>query len=287
MPSRMVIGCVVSPPGSPEVVADRTENNSSGQGSSGSSAQSVCDFLEWKTSDVVLSNGVRLTGSQVDHLLSQYYTFFHASHPCVLPRWALQPRMPTELGISKFLLPVLLYIGSLFTQLVDSLPLANAAAEAMSGGWMDVINFAPDPYFIQAQMLYSIAVYWCGDPEKGREILDDAINGAFSLGMHQKDFAVQNGYRDAVLEESWRRTWWQIHVTDIHIAGSTHTYKGLSVKYPITADLPCEEECYEIGVCLISFVLCIQSMSVTTMQMIPTPASLKNYNAREFSDIEF
>lgn len=249
VPHRAVVSDVPSPPGPPEIIGYRTDGDSSGRGSSGSSAQSNCDSFEFKASDIVLPGGVQLLGNQVEQLLNQYYAFFHVSHPCVLPRWALESRLITELSISEFLLPVLLYIGSIFTPSVDSTPLANAAAETMRAGWMNGTNFAPDPYFIQAQMLYSIVVYWFDEPERGREILDDAIHGAFLLGMHQKDFAVQNGYGDPVLEESWRRTWWQIHVTDIHIAGSTHTYTGLSVKYPITADLPCEEECYETGVC--------------------------------------
>ncbi|KAJ4293178.1 hypothetical protein N0V90_008460 [Kalmusia sp. IMI 367209] len=175
--------------------------------------------------------------------------------------------MMTETGISDFLLPVLLYIGSIFSRSISSSPFGNAAAEAMQAGWM-IPGLAPNPYFIQALMLYSISVYWCNEPERGRELLDEAINGAFILGMHQKDFAEHNGNGDPVLEESWRRTWWQIHVTDVHIAGSLHIYKGLSNKFPITTELPCEEQCYETGV-------------------IPVPASLKNYNTREFSDIEF
>ncbi|KAL1611958.1 hypothetical protein SLS60_000181 [Paraconiothyrium brasiliense] len=176
--------------------------------------------------------------------------------------------MATEEGILDFVLPVILYIGSIFARSVDSTPLAEAAAEAMKAGWDSPAGFVPNPYFIQALMLYSIAVYWCDEPERGREFLDEAINGAFILGMHQRDFAEQNGNGDPVLEESWRRTWWQMHVTDVHIAGSTHTFQGLSVKLPITTDLPCEEQCYETG-------------------LIPLPASLKNYDIREFSDMEF
>ncbi|KAF2440416.1 hypothetical protein P171DRAFT_457312 [Karstenula rhodostoma CBS 690.94] len=163
------------------------------------------------------SSGTSTTQSTlVDQLLAQYYTYFHVSHPCVLPRWALETKMAPEEGISGFLLPVLFYIGSVFAH--------------------------------SALLVYSIAVYWCDEPERGRELLDECINGAFILGMHQKGFAMQNGNGYPVLEESWRRTLWQIHVTDIHIASSTHSYQGLSVQFPITTEFPCEEECYETGV---------------------------------------
>ncbi|OAG10591.1 uncharacterized protein CC84DRAFT_1184574 [Paraphaeosphaeria sporulosa] len=268
-PIQIAAGEPHSPTHSTNNFALSTDSSSLGLGSSGSSTtQSACESLESKSPETVLPNGARLTKTMVDQLLTQYYTYFHVSHPCVLPRWALETRIATDTGIADFLLPILFYIGSIFAQSVDSTSLANAAFEAVKAGQLNSTGSTPNPYFIQALMLYSIAVYWCNEPERGRELLDECINGAFILGMHQKSFAEENSDGDPVLEESWRRTWWQIHVTDIHIAGSTHSYKGLSVKFPITTELPCEEEGYETGI-------------------IPTPATLKNYNAREFSDMEF
>lgn len=154
--------------------------------------------------------------------------------------------MAIEPAICDFLLPVLLYIGSIFTHCIESKPLADAAAQAIESGRHH--SGSPNPYFAQALMLYSIAVYWCNEPQKGRKLLDESIDAGFALGMHLKEFASQYGHGDAVLEESWRRTWWQMHITDIHISGSTHTYEGLSAKYPSTAELPCEELQYDTGV---------------------------------------
>jgi hypothetical protein len=152
----------------------------------------------------------------------------------------------SEPAISEYLLPVLLYIGSIFTHTIESAPLAETAFLAVQSGRMK--SGSPNAYHIQALVLYSIAVYWCNEPERGRELLNQAIESAFSVGMHEKDFACQHGFGDPVLEESWRRTWWQIHVTDVHISGSTHTYTGLSTKFIATAELPCEEREYESGV---------------------------------------
>ncbi|KAF2681254.1 hypothetical protein K458DRAFT_392044 [Lentithecium fluviatile CBS 122367] len=243
-----------------------TDSSSSGHGSTGSSAQSVCDSLDIKCLyRIVLSGGPRLTRIHADQLLTQYYIYFHISHPCVLPRWSLQSRMVGEPAISDYLIPVLLYIGSIFTHSIDSAPLAETALQAIHAG--RAIGY-PNAYHTQALVLYSIAVYWCDEPERGRELLDEAIEGAFVLGMHEKGFASQHGLGDPVLEESWRRTWWQIYITDTHISGSLHTYRGLSTKFPSTAELPCEEREYESG-------------------NIPTPTTLLNYNAREFSEIEF
>ena len=224
-----------------------TGSNSPGHSSARCSTHSVCDsFDNGACSEPLPLNGVSLSRGQVDQLLAQYYTFFHASHPCVLPRWSLQARMMSEPAISEHLLPVLLYIGSIFTHSIETTPLAEAASQAIRAGRANAQ--CPNAYHVQALLLYSIAVYWSNEQEKGRELLDGAIESAFSIGMHYKDFAVQNGYGDPLLEESWRRTWWQMHVTDVHISGSTHTYKGLSMSFTATAELPCEERDYESGV---------------------------------------
>jgi hypothetical protein len=154
--------------------------------------------------------------------------------------------MMSEPAILEYLLPVLLYIGSIFTHSIDSAPLAETAYQTIKVG--RTVPAYSNPYYVQALVLYSIAVYWSNEPERGRTILDEAIESAFAIGMHKKDFVSQRGLGDPVLEESWRRTWWQMHVTDVHIAGSTHTYTGLSTKFPATAELPCEEQDYESGV---------------------------------------
>ncbi|PVH97903.1 hypothetical protein DM02DRAFT_643881 [Periconia macrospinosa] len=210
--------------------------------------------------------GSQLTKSQTDHLLTQYYTYFHNAHSCVLPRWSLEAHTSIEPAVSEYLIPVLLYIGSIFVHCVDSKPLAEAAARAIEAGRGH--QGLPSPYFAQALMLYSIPVYWSNETLKGRKLLDEAIHTAFALGMHRKGFAAQYGLGDPVLEESWRRTWWQMHITDVHVSGSMHTFEGLSSKYPITTELPCEESQYESG-------------------DIPTPNSLQQYENREFSDLEF
>lgn len=203
---------------------------------------------------------------QIDQLLTQYYTYFHVAHPCVLPQWTLRSRLAGNPIAWGPLLPVLLYIGSLFTHSVRSAPLADAALKAID--LARTRSGPPSPYYIQALMLYSIAVYWCNEPERGRKLLDEAICGALDLGMHTAKFAIENGQGDPVLEESWRRTWWSTYITDAHIAGSTHTFPTQTGRIHISTELPCEEHLYASG-------------------NIPQPTTLRSYNMREFSDVEF
>jgi len=155
-------------------------------------------------------------------------------------------RLASDPIASGVLLPVLLYIGSIFTYTVDSTPLAVAARQAIDTERLR--PGPPNPFYIQALLLYAIAVYASNEPERGRELLDEVIRGALSLGMHRSPFASQHGEGNPVLEESWRRTWWSIYITDAHISGSSHSYPTQTGAAQITADLPCEEQQYESGV---------------------------------------
>ncbi|KAH7119847.1 hypothetical protein B0J11DRAFT_71435 [Dendryphion nanum] len=208
-----------------------------------------------------------LNGLQVDQLLTLYYDYFHVSHPCVLPSWSLQLRVAGDPNISEYLVPVLLYIGSIFSTSTPSEPLAELAFQKINNG--RARGACSSPYYVQALMLYAIAVYWNNEPDRGRAILDEAIQVALNLGMHRFEFAGQYGMGDLVLEESWRRTWWQLYVTDAHIAGSTHGFPTKTgAIMDITTGLPCEEVPYSTG-------------------QIPPPPSLRSYDIREFSEVEF
>ncbi|KAH7073234.1 C6 transcription factor [Paraphoma chrysanthemicola] len=236
--------------------------HSSGSEFSASSIPSSAD----SPIDITTAGVGRYTQGQIDQLLANYFVYFHVAHPCVLPRWSLQVQLVTDATAGEVLLPVLLYIGSIFTHIVDSIPLATAACKAIQSA-----RSRPgmaSPYHIQALLLYSIAVYASNEPERGRRLLDEAIDGALSIEMHKAEFASQHSQGDAVIEESWRRTWWSLYITDAHLAGSTHSYPTQTGAAEITAHLPCEEQQYQSG-------------------DIPNPATLRSYRMREFCDVEF
>lgn len=128
---------------------------------------------------------------------------------------------------------------------METKPLALAAQQAIESACLQNLR---NPFCVQAQLLYAIAVYAYDGPEKTRAVLDEAIQGSFELGMHRKEFASIYGQMDPILEESWRRTWWMVYTTDAHISGSTHSYPIQTDVAQITAGLPCEEQQYESGV---------------------------------------
>lgn len=71
---------------------------------------------------------------------------------------------------------------------------------------------------------------------------------ALDLGMHHREFAIDHGNGDPVLEESWRRTWWQVYIVDAFFSAIRRSADFPSYHIEATTDLPCEEEEYERGV---------------------------------------
>ena len=181
-----------------------------------------------------------------EDLLHSYYTQFHPAHPCALPHLFFKQRLQTDSLSLKPVLIVMKYIGSLYISSATSASLEALVLENLAEG--RVATNQSTGYHVQTLILYSIAVYWCGETHRGLSLLNEAISSAIDLGMNLQGFAVKHGHGDPVLEESWRRTWWLIHVTDAHFAGSTHTYPMKTSEVFMDVDLPCEEESYVSGV---------------------------------------
>ncbi|OQE11083.1 hypothetical protein PENVUL_c003G02784 [Penicillium vulpinum] len=215
------------------------------------------------SSSSVTTNGeIESSSNSMSPFLSLYYEFFHEAHPCALPFQVLKTRL-NEPKIQP-LLQVMCYVGSVFDISCPSQLLESWARRAQDSVAEIRSSTRPlTPFDVQAILLYSIAVYWCNETESGAEFLNEAIRMAVALGMNKKEFAQNYPEADSVIEESWRRTWWVIYITDAHIAGSTHIYPFRTSGIEVTTDLPCEEEQYEKGA-------------------IPHPRSLEDYENREF-----
>ncbi|GCB18988.1 hypothetical protein AAWM_01873 [Aspergillus awamori] len=198
---------------------------------------------------------------RTDRLYNLYYTFFHPAHPCVLPWRFLSQRLETERETIQPLLYVMQYIGAHYADDVDASPLATISESQLAP--IRSKQAAATGFDVQAMILYSIAVYWCDEIDRGVNLLKEAIQMALDIQMNKKDYATNFGQNDPMLEESWRRTWWLVYITDAHVAGSTHVYPFRTSNIDMSVDLPCEEEDYEAGV-------------------ICPPTTLEVYDIREF-----
>ena len=86
------------------------------------------------------------------------------------------------------------------------------------------------------------------DQARARELLADCEHLAIEIDLNKRDFATLHGHGNPVLEESWRRTWWDLYVCDGMIAGVHRVTKFLLFDIQADVGLPCEEQQYLTGV---------------------------------------
>lgn len=174
-----------------------------------------------------------------ERCFDSFYYHFHASHPFVLPK-------PFLLQISKepSLNPVtaaMRWVGSIF------IDVATPVRERMFNEAFSLI-YAPgrskDGFLVQAMMLLIVGLDGSCQQDKARGILNDVEALALEIRLNTREFATTHGRGIAVLEESWRRTWWDLFVIDGMVAGVHRVTNFLLFDVPAGAALPCEEDQY-------------------------------------------
>jgi hypothetical protein len=139
------------------------------------------------------------------------------------------------------------FVGSLFAPGAAKGMLRVRAESALPPDHLPATGFT-----VQSLLIFAIAVHACNEFVRARGILDHAIRIALQINMNSNSFSIANGEGCSVLEESWRRTWWSLYVTDGIFAGIRHclTFSLRDIKADV--DLPCEEATYQSGVRIIS-----------------------------------
>lgn len=157
------------------------------------------------------------------------------------------------------------YVASVFARNAPTSSFCREAEHALFGN----IHSPPakNAFTVQALLLFAIGLHSENEQERASQVKDIAADLALELGMNQTEFSEGTGgegENGRVLEESWRRTWWELYFVDGIIAGihQRDSFKLWSVE--CTVPLPCEEEAYAKGV-------------------IPEPASLQDFDDRYFS----
>lgn len=86
--------------------------------------------------------------------------------------------------------------------------------------------------------------------QESAEVMREVATLACELEMNRSEFATRHGNGQPVLEECWRRTWWEVFVLDGFFTGVNpmHHQMGLmGVKSDVF--LPCDEAAFHAGVC--------------------------------------
>lgn len=179
-----------------------------------------------------------------DKCLDSYYYHAFGAHPFVLPKEALLRHMRETGQKLDHLVAAMRYVGALY---LDAGPArANFHDEALR--LVQAPTTPKDGFLVQALLLLIVALDGSCQQDRARELLGEAEAIAVDIGLHTRQFAVQHGRGHPVLEESWRRTWWDLYVVDGMVAG-VHRVTHFAL-YDIPADvaLPCEEAEYLSGV---------------------------------------
>ncbi|KAI2603864.1 uncharacterized protein GGS25DRAFT_534447 [Hypoxylon fragiforme] len=173
-------------------------------------------------------------------LLDLFYSYFHPSYPCLPPKRFFFNQVETDPDSYHFLLSVLNYCGSLYTNQVSSDDLRETAFSGACGSLPFTVQS------VQGLLLLSIAAFGEMKFDHHTGWASRAVNIAVDIGMNRKAFA--DGTSDSLLAESYRRTWWCLTFQDF-----TRTLPGVGATLPIASvesdvDLPCEEWEYESGI---------------------------------------
>ncbi|EGR49653.1 uncharacterized protein TRIREDRAFT_3605 [Trichoderma reesei QM6a] len=193
---------------------------------------------------------------------------FHRYHPCAPPRRFLERYLQDQIRQDELrpFVYVMRFVGSIY--LSSHQPslrprcqeLEELAASVIARVPPTAINF----FMVPCHAIYSACLYWRGNTASSRHHMNTAIQLALDFGMQRREFAVDHGDGDPVLEECWRRTWWQVYIIDAYYAAIKRDAGFATFHVDATTDLPCEEDEYERG-------------------EIPRPKTLEEFESREFS----
>ena len=177
--------------------------------------------------------------------LHAYYEFFHKSHPFILPQKNFEAKIASPKSSIRTLTSVMEYVGSFYIQSgcknEIEIQVNNELAELLRSG-------ASDGFAVQALLLMALAQSMCNDHETSTKFLNCSLESAKAIGMQTREFARQFGEFDTFLEESWRRTWWMLYLTEANFAVIQRGFNPTLSAFEQVVELPCEEECYCSGV---------------------------------------
>jgi hypothetical protein len=178
-----------------------------------------------------------------ERCVEAYFFYFNAAHPFLPPKPYLLQLLRTR-PLAR-LEAAIRYVGSNF---VKDAPTDYIFTEAET---LCLSKDVPrDAFTVQALLLLAIGLDGNCELKRASEVLVQAQDMALELGMQMREFAVLNGEGSSVMEECWRRTWWELYVIDGMIAGVHQSTSFRLNEIPSNVLLPCEEHEYISGVSL-------------------------------------
>lgn len=149
--------------------------------------------------------------------------------------------MSDDLASLRLLANVMQYIGSCYRDSITRPHNLRASIYNFDG--------IVDGFTVQSTLLMSLAEGMCDDSVEGDKLFAHALAQAQLIGMNKKSFADAEVESDAVLAESWRRTWWMIYIVDANCSVNRGDFKMFISGFDSNVDLPCEDVDYS---CMVS-----------------------------------
>jgi hypothetical protein len=183
---------------------------------------------------LLCKTGIEATAMS-SYLIGLYYQNFHQGHPILLPRRLL----PTDPTLRPACLELtMMIIGSHYTP--DAAPFRTSAVNHLLAH-----ELPRAPTTVQVYLLLFLTLHGQNEQIRANTLLERAVELALDLGMNRKSFAAMNGQGSTHLEESWRRTWWELYTTSVMLA-ALHQSQSFRLRDVETdVGLPCEERVYQ------------------------------------------
>ena len=177
-----------------------------------------------------------------ERCIEGFFQYFYDAHPFLPPRHQLLPLLKTN--PMDHLRTAMCYVGSRYV------PGSSPASYALKfDAYLAANSAAPkDASMVQAMLLFTLGLDGNNDQERAVEILNKAQSLAVELGMNQREYAVVNGRGSPTCEESLRRTWWELYVVSIMVAGFHGRGTFHLCDIVSNVPLPCEEGDFASGV---------------------------------------
>lgn len=170
-----------------------------------------------------------------------FFQYFYDAHPFLPPRDQLLQVLKTN--PMDHLRIAMCYVGSRYV------PGSDTASYALEFDKYLTTTSAglKDASMVQAMLLFALGLDGNNDQKRAVEILIKAQNLAVEIGMNQREYAVVNGRGSPICEESLSRTWWELYIVSVMVAGfhgrETFHLRDIVSNVP----LPCEEKEFASG----------------------------------------
>lgn len=160
----------------------------------------------------------------ISAVLSSYYHYCHPSHPFLPPESLLQELLSTK--SLRYLDSAIRYRVACSTpRPAKNFIIAQNIVDEIISIFTDQQYESTDgPYMLQALLLLVVATGSQGYSDRSWMLLAAVQKLAVQLDLNSSDFAIKYGEGNPVLEDCWRRTWWEAYIIDTLQSG-IHRWK--------------------------------------------------------------